>query len=168
LARRLEHVPNKLIDFFDQNMAVMAVRRARAGDLVAIDAIEQTAFTGDRLSRRRLRYHIGSQTSLMLVLVVDRRVVGYSLILLRKGSRRARLYSIAIDPNQPGQGLGRVLLQESEKAAQARGARTMRLEVRSDNARAIGLYERNGYRRFAVVPDYYEDGATAGRFEKSL
>jgi ribosomal-protein-alanine N-acetyltransferase len=168
LARRLEHVPNKLIDFFDQNMAVMAVRRARAGDLAAIDAIEQTAFVGDRLSHRSLRHHVRSETSVMLVLVVERRVVGYSLILLRKSSPRARLYSIAIDPNQRGQGLGRVLLQESEKAAQARGASTMRLEVRGENARAIGLYERNGYRRFAVVLDYYEDGAPAWRFEKTL
>ncbi len=42
----------------------------------------------------------------------------------------------------------------------------MRLEVRSRNRRAIALYERQGYRRFGRIEDYYEDGATALRYEK--
>jgi ribosomal protein S18 acetylase RimI-like enzyme len=44
----------------------------------------------------------------------------------------------------------------------------MRLEVREDNARAIGLYEKSGYRLFGRKPGYYADGATALRFEKTL
>ena len=38
--------------------------------------------------------------------------------------------------------------------------------MRADNARAIALYERSGYRLFGQVPGYYEDGAMALRFEK--
>ena len=44
----------------------------------------------------------------------------------------------------------------------------LRLEVREDNARAIHIYEQNGYRRIGREPDYYEDGATALRYEKTL
>ena len=44
----------------------------------------------------------------------------------------------------------------------------LRLEVREDNARAIRIYEQNGYRRIGREPDYYEDGATALRYEKTL
>lgn len=44
----------------------------------------------------------------------------------------------------------------------------MRLEAREDNFRALNLYERAGYVRFARVADYYEDGAAALRLEKAL
>jgi ribosomal protein S18 acetylase RimI-like enzyme len=44
----------------------------------------------------------------------------------------------------------------------------LRLEVRIDNAAAIGLYERSGYRRGKRLPHYYEDGADGWRYEKSL
>ena len=30
------------------------------------------------------------------------------------------------------------------------------------------LYERRGYSRFAVQPDYYEDGMEAWRYERAL
>jgi ribosomal-protein-alanine N-acetyltransferase len=80
----------------------------------------------------------------------------------------ARLYSIALDPAEHGRGLGRFLLGASERAAKARGASFMRLEVRTDNASAIALYEKNGYRFFGRIEDYYEDGGAALQFEKPL
>jgi ribosomal protein S18 acetylase RimI-like enzyme len=40
--------------------------------------------------------------------------------------------------------------------------------VRQDNLAAQRLYERHGYRRIASVVAYYEDGADAWRYEKTL
>lgn len=144
------------------------VRRARLDDLAAMVAIEGAVFDCDRLSRRSLRYYVNANTSILLALEVDGRIVGYSLIAFRKNSSRARLYSIAVEPASHGRGLGRLLLGASERAAKARGAKTLRLEVRADNQRAINLYERGGYRRFSIIEDYYEDGASALRLEKEL
>jgi ribosomal protein S18 acetylase RimI-like enzyme len=144
------------------------VRQARFEDLADIETIENAVFESDRLSRRSLRYYLTAKTALLLVVRANDRVAGYSLVGFRKDSPRARLYSIALDPAAHRRGLGRLLLGASERAAKARGASAMRLEVRIDNARAIELYEKNGYRNFAVVTDYYEDGATALRFEKRL
>lgn len=146
----------------------MIVRPATPADLPAITAIENAVFEGDRLSRRSLRYFVSANTAMMLVLAFNDHVAGYSLVAMRKGSARARLYSIALDPAEHGRGLGRHLLGASERAAKARGAGSMRLEVRADNAAAIALYEKNGYRSFGRISDYYEDGAEAIRFEKPL
>ncbi len=44
----------------------------------------------------------------------------------------------------------------------------LRLEVREDNSRAIRIYEKSGYRKIGREPGYYEDGATALRYEKTL
>ena len=144
------------------------VRQASLEDLAAIEAIENAVFDGDRLSRRSLRYYLNSKTALVLAVDVNGDVAGYSLVAFRKGARRARLYSIALHPAQHGRGLGRLLLGASERAAKARGAVALRLEVRTDNARAIALYEKNGYQHFATEADYYEDGASALRFEKQF
>jgi [ribosomal protein S18]-alanine N-acetyltransferase len=146
----------------------MIVRPATAADLPAIEAIENAVFDGDRLSRRSLRYFLASDTALVLALALQDHVLGYSLVAFRKGSKRARLYSLALDPAEHGRGLGRFLLRSSENAARAHGAAFMRLEVRTDNAGAIALYEKNGYRLFGRIEDFYEDGADALRFEKAL
>jgi hypothetical protein len=44
----------------------------------------------------------------------------------------------------------------------------MRLEVHEHNTRAIARYEKSGYRLFGRHRDYYDDHATALRFEKPL
>ena len=103
-----------------------------------------------------------------LVAEIDGAVAGYALVLLRRGTSLARLYSIAVDPDRTGRRLGAALLAAAERAAIDRDALFLRLEVRSDNAAAIALYRRAGYRAFGRYLDYYEDHAEALRFEKSL
>ncbi len=104
----------------------------------------------------------------MRVIKQDGALAAYSLLAFRKGSKAARLYSIAVDPAFEGYGLGRALLKTCEKDARAHGCTVLRLEVRVDNKRAIALYEKNGFERFDEIEDYYEDGATAICLKKSL
>ena len=55
-----------------------------------------------------------------------------------------------------------------ERAALKRGCDRLRLEVREKNRPAIALYETLGYVRIGRYEDYYQDGASALRFEKQL
>lgn len=144
-----------------------SIRSAQLRDLPALVALE-SRFPGDRLSSRQLRYHLRNPRARLRVLTHDRTVVGYALLLLRQTSRLARLYSIAVDPSLRGSGLGARLLADAETQARKAGAQWLRLEVRIDNAVAMTLYEQRGYRRFARLPDYYQDGVAGWRFEKSL
>jgi ribosomal protein S18 acetylase RimI-like enzyme len=146
----------------------MHIRPAVPADLDALEAIENTVFETDRLSRRSLRYYIAHHRDALIVMGVDDAVVGYALLAVRSGTALARLYSIAILPDHAGGGLGRRLMDAVEKAAIERGAIVLRLEVRADNAAAVRLYEKGGYRRFGVYEDYYEDHAAALRYEKRL
>jgi ribosomal protein S18 acetylase RimI-like enzyme len=153
----------------------ITIRKGRLADLDRLVAIENAAFEGDRLTRRSLREHLTKPTVSLLVAEAEAggfaQVIGYALIAFRRDSKKARLYSIASDPKYrlgSGRGLGRVLLAACEAEAARRGAETLVLEVRADNARAIALYEARGYARFGTLADYYEDGAAAVRYEKQL
>ncbi|HXW20590.1 MAG TPA: GNAT family N-acetyltransferase, partial [Roseiarcus sp.] len=95
-------------------------------------------------------------------------LAGYAIILLPKGGRVARLYSIAVDPARTRRGVGRTLVAAAQTYALELGRTALRLEVREDNHAAVALYERLGYRRFGRHERYYADGAPALRLEKQL
>jgi ribosomal-protein-alanine N-acetyltransferase len=151
--------------------SAITIRKGRLADLDRLVAIENAAFEGDRLTRRSLRAHLTKSTVSLLVAEAEvggfARVVGYALIAFRSNSKKARLYSIASDP-QHRVGLGRPLLAACEAEAARRGAESLVLEVRADNSRAIAMYEDRHYVKFGTLADYYEDGASAVRYEKQL
>lgn len=145
------------------------VRRAQLADLDALLALEHATFDSDRISRAQWRRHLGSATA--TVLVGERTpgsVDAAALVFYRRNARNARLYSLAVGIHARGIGLGGALLAAAEDDARARGRASMRLEVRADNASAIALYERRGYRRVGHLPHFYEDGADAWRYAKPL
>lgn len=144
------------------------IRTARASDVDDLAAIEKAVFSSDRISRRSFRQFIERETAETLVAEIDGRVAGYSIVLFRKGSGVARLYSIAVGPFFGGLGVGRQLLSAAEEAAFEHDRMMLRLEVREDNGRAIRIYEQAGYRKIGREPGYYSDGETALRYEKTL
>ncbi|MBF1802582.1 GNAT family N-acetyltransferase/peptidase C39 family protein [Alloalcanivorax profundimaris] len=144
-------------------------RPARSDDLDALTALERRCFQSDQLSRRSFRHWIRqAHSGLILAEAEDGALAGYALVILQRGTRLARLYSIATDPRRRGQGLGEQLLDAAEDYAHQEKRLYLRLEVRRDNAAAIRLYERRGYKLFARTPDYYEDHEDALRYQKRL
>jgi [ribosomal protein S18]-alanine N-acetyltransferase len=137
-------------------------------DLDALFAMEQELFTTDQLSRRSLRRFISSPKATLIAAEGGGEVAGYVLVLYPPRSKLARVYSIAVAHKFRGRGLGPLLLTAAEEAAKRRRRRAMRLEVHEHNTRAIARYEKSGYRLFCRHRDYYDDHATALRFEKPL
>lgn len=148
--------------------AALSIREAQASDLDDLVALEAKAFQSDRLSRRSFAALARSPSAHLGVARIGPRVCGYFIVLARRGSRSARLYSIAVDPGCAGQGFGARLLATAEEVARRNGAPRLRLEVRPDNEAAIRLYERAGYRLIGRREGYYEDGAAALRYTRDL
>lgn len=143
-------------------------RHATPADLVSLLALEQSTFTGDRISRRQWRRHLASTTASVLVAGPTGDVWAAAVVFYRANSPGARLYSLAVRKNTRRTGLGGTLLAAAEDDARARGRVAMRLEVGVDNLSAIALYERRGYHRLVRLPGFYEDGADAWRYAKRL
>jgi ribosomal protein S18 acetylase RimI-like enzyme len=144
------------------------IRDGRRGDLDAMVKLEDRVFLGDRLSRRSFRRLMASPSASVIVADRDGTLAGYAVVLFRPRAIAARLYSIAVQPEEAGRGIGTALLAAAEQAAVARKRFVMRLEVRADNAAAIARYRKAGYRDFGRLEDYYADGHPALRFERRL
>lgn len=144
------------------------IRPAREDDIPALMQLEMANFASDRLSKRRMRHWVQADNRIFLVLTMSGVVSGYCLILLHKGTRLARLYSIAVDGSARGKGLGRLLLTEGEEKAADQGRLFMRLEVARNNLGAIRLYESMGYVIFGEKQDYYQDHQDALRMQKRI
>ncbi len=144
------------------------IEGAVPADLDALLAVEAACFTSDRLSRRSFKRWLRRTDCVFLVARDGANLAGYSLVLLRRGTRLARLYSLAVAPDYQGLGLARRLLQQAERDTRTTGALYLRLEVASTNKAAIALYQKLGYTQFGLYRDYYEDHDDALRMEKCI
>jgi [ribosomal protein S18]-alanine N-acetyltransferase len=146
----------------------ISIRKAQASDLGPLADLEVETFASDRLSRRSILALIRSPSARVLVAERGRRIVGSAILLTRRGSQIARLYSLAVATQATRKGIGSTLLDAVERAARGASATALRLEVRADNAHAIRFYEGRNFRIIARREDYYEDGMTALLYSRDL
>jgi ribosomal protein S18 acetylase RimI-like enzyme len=150
------------------NMSNTLIRQADVSDLQRLVVIENSCFEQDRLSRRSLRSFIRGEHNSFLLAELDGQVEADVLVLYRRGTSLARMYSLAVMPAARGHGLAQQLCRVAEQEASKRGCIFMRLEVRVDNTEAMALYEKLGYRRIGRIEEYYEDGLDAWQYEKNI
>ncbi|MCW8955736.1 MAG: GNAT family N-acetyltransferase/peptidase C39 family protein [Gammaproteobacteria bacterium] len=146
----------------------VTIEPASLAHLDLLVELEQQCFTSDQLSRRSMRRFLRSDQSVFLLALQQEKVVGYLLIIFHRGTRLARLYSIAVGPEWRGQGVARKLMEAGEEEAQCRGALYFRLEVNNTNLNAISLYHSLGFREFGLLQDYYDDHSDALRMQKRI
>lgn len=149
--------------------APVLIRTALPGDIDALLEIENASFRTDRIARAGFRRFLRGRSCRLLVADAgDDHVAGYVLLLTRKGSRRARIYSLAIHPAWRGKGMAVLLLGAALSAAREWHMDHVGLEVREDNEAAIRLYAGHGFEESGRRPGYYADGATAVVMSKVL
>ena len=68
---------------------------------------------------------------------------------------------IAVHPELQHYGLGSQLMNEVIKDAKTKKVRTLTLEVRAGNEKAINFYLKHGFKKELVKPHYYNNGEDA-------
>ncbi len=103
-------------------------------------------FLGE-LGLRASRYYVVAR--------VDGAVVGYAGLMV--SADEAHVTTIAVDPSWQQHRVGSRLLINLTRAAAARGARHMTLEVRVSNVAAQHMYARFGFETEGVRKNYYAE-----------
>lgn len=119
--------------------------KAPEPDWDAILSVDRASFEGfwgmNRLGLQEA--HQTNPSTTLLVVSGNEAPEGFAIVGSQWGV--AYLHRIAVVPERSGQGLGAALLDSAMRWGAAHGARSMVLNVRSDNRRAISLYEKAGF-----------------------
>lgn len=140
-----------------------SLRETEPRDLLRLEELEKVLFPGESpWTRAMFEYELGLEHT-WYVCGVEKHtgeVIGYAG-LARMGPEwepEFEVHTIGVDPRWQGRGVGRALLE----ALLARACGPVYLEVRTDNAPAIALYERYGFVKIGIRKRYYQpSGADA-------
>lgn len=136
----------------------MDVRRAVPADLPGILALEEQGFAPrERWSRASWSAELEADNR--IVLVASEPVAG--VITVQHVGEVAELNRIIVADSARRTGMGRTLLAAGLAAAREVEAAEMLLEVREDNAPALGLYAAFGFSEIARRNNYYGGGVAA-------
>lgn len=141
-----------------------AIRRMTVEDLDAVMTIEKAVFS-DPWSRRSYEFEIfGNSYSIPLVMEREGKIIGHAVVW--SIFEEFHIATIAVTPELQGKGWGRYFLQSLLNMADR--AEYALLEVRRNNTRAIGLYEKFGFYIINVRRRYYRNGEDALVMRKDL
>jgi [ribosomal protein S18]-alanine N-acetyltransferase len=128
-----------------------SIRRLEAHDLPDIAAIHAACFETvwdmpamEGLWNSGVRGHI-----------IERDRTPIAFLLFRQAADEGEIISVATMPRYMRQGLAKQLVDQLISHARREGIAALFLEVREDNAAALGLYRSQGFEVIASRKDYY-------------
>lgn len=83
----------------------------------------------------------------------DGKTLGHSVLSIAAGE--SHLLNVCINPDNQGEGYGRILVEHMLKCARSGGASCVFLEVRPSNKTACALYDSLGFNEVGTRPGYY-------------
>ena len=134
-------------------MERFTVADARETCLPEIEEIEALCFSLP-WTQDMLRSQLDPEGHVFLTAEAEGRVIGYVglMYVLDEGY----ISNVAVHPSHRRQGVADALLTELERRAAALALSFLTLEVRENNAPAIALYEKHGFRSVGKRKNYYE------------
>jgi len=136
-------------------------REANAFDLPVFVSLDKELFPYSPWSSSQYKEEFSSPTRHFVVAVDDQQsIVGYAGVFA-PGAAEADILTVGVVPTHRGKGIAKALMGMITNWAKEQGSIAMMLEVKVDNAEAIGLYESLGYSKLNVRKDYFGAGLDA-------
>ena len=154
---------------FVKRPAAPPLRPARPTDAPALAEMSRDLIEAGldwRYTPRRMAALIGDPETMALVAGEGAQIHGFAI--MQFGDDLAHLTLLCVRPAQRGRGLGRRLIEWLVASARVAGIASIRLELRADNAAALGFYRRLGFAETSLVPAYYGGRVAARRMALRL
>lgn len=142
------------------------IRTARASDLSSICRIENDSFSSP-YPPYLLEKLLGEYPdSFFVAAEASGDLVGYCVAT--KNHETAHVISIGVLPKDRRRGVATSLMRTMIEYLLGCGVSELRLEVKTNNAEAIKLYDKLGFERLTILDNYYADGSPALRMQLAL
>ena len=142
------------------------IRDMNKTDLARVMDIESKTFVAPWKESEMLYELEENKFANLAVIVLDNYVVGFYDYWHTFDS--ATIAQIAVDPIYQRQHLGSLLMEEIIKDTKAKKVRTITLEVRKTNEKAVNLYQKYGFKTTLTKEKYYSNGDDALYMMKEL
>lgn len=140
---------------------MISYRVATAFDLAVFVSLDKELFPYSPWSASQYKDEFSSPTRHFVVATdAAQNIIGYAGVFA-PGGAEADVLTVGVIPSHRGQGIARELMAMITHWATEQGSIAMMLEVKVDNADAIGLYESLGYSKLNVRKDYFGAGLDA-------
>jgi ribosomal-protein-alanine N-acetyltransferase len=139
----------------DQGSAILRVMTP--ADLPVVHRVEELVYPEDAWSEEMFRGELADQPRTRHYVVATEptgEIVGYAGLAAAGG--QGDVQTISVRPDRQSRGIGAALLTALLDEAGRRDCEMVFLEVRADNPRARGLYERFGFAQVSVRKRYYQ------------
>src|SRR5258708_32851939 len=137
----------------------VTIRQYEPHDFAALYKLDQACFPpGIAYSKTMLRFFLGQPGAECLVALDAGKIVGF--ILSEENPPLAHIITLDVAESHRRHGVGTTLVRESEANLEFREVRTVLLETATTNEAGISFWERHGYRKEALLKNYY-----SGRLE---
>jgi ribosomal-protein-alanine N-acetyltransferase len=147
----------------------LAIRLATPADAAAIAALSRDEIEHGlpwTWQEGRVRHAIRDVDTNVVVAGLAGAIAAFGIMFYADDD--AHLLLFAVHRSQQRRGVGTALLQWLEAAAQAAGAKRIRVEARMDNVAARSFYNEHGYHERDVAPRMYSARLDGVRLEKWL
>jgi len=145
-------------------------RKAGIDDLEALYKIELECFGREAFAKSLFAYFLTSSDFVNLVAEVGEEIAGFVIGSVQHHNSRATGHVLSLDVSggYRRKGIGLALLCELEKILAEDRVEACFLEARADNAAALRLYQKQGFKVVETLEDYYGRGVHGLRLKKDL
>ncbi|HUW48760.1 MAG TPA: GNAT family N-acetyltransferase [Patescibacteria group bacterium] len=135
----------------------VVVEDASSKDLERLWNIEKECFKEEAFTKQQLSQLLKDYNTVSLVARKQDEIAGFviGMIYFEREALHGHILTIDIGHVYRRKGFGRLLMNEIETIFKLKGAKASYLEVREDNAPAIGLYLNLGYKIIGKLDNYY-------------
>jgi ribosomal-protein-alanine N-acetyltransferase len=145
----------------------VTIRQYETRDFAAIFKLDQSCFPpGIAYSKMMLRYYLAQPGAECLIAEEGAKIAGF--LISEENPPLGHIVTLDVSDSHRRQGVGTMLLAENEAHMAFRGVRTILLETATTNDTGIAFWERHGYRREAVLKNYYPGRLDAFEMRKLL
>lgn len=119
--------------------------------------IERECFKKEAFTKKQITQLLADYNSIGLIAKENSKIEGFIIGTLdfERTALSGHILTLDVLPSNRRQGIGERLLLEIERVFKEKGAKACHLEVREDNAAALGLYEKLGYKKIGKLENYY-------------
>jgi ribosomal-protein-alanine acetyltransferase len=122
-----------------------------------LSSIETECFKQEAFTKQQIAHLLTDYNCVGIIAKEDSHIVGFCIasVYYERSSIVGHLLTIDVLPACRRKEIGARLLREIEGLLRNKGAKSMYLEVREDNAAAIALYQKIGYSSIGKLRNYY-------------